>query len=187
MISEVTKQPPVWKIALTMILNPGLALKNAMEKVPWMFSLSISALAFTSFFLQTGLDLYRTGHKVILSVIILSLLGALYGSVGVALIACIIWVVSKMFGNDKTLKWTVSAFGLSYSSTFIYAFLGLLFSLFLHWRTAVAFGVTGVLWATKPMISTIKELVKGRLGLSVLLATVCGGLLLIGWVFIGNM
>ena len=44
-----------------MILNPAQVVKGAMERVPWPVSLSISGLAFTLFFLQTGLDMHRVG------------------------------------------------------------------------------------------------------------------------------
>jgi hypothetical protein len=50
----------------------------------------------------------------------------------------------------------------------------------------VAFGVTGVLWATGPMIASIKQMSRENTALSVIVATVCSGLLLFGWVLLGN-
>jgi hypothetical protein len=185
LVTAVKKPVPLWKSALTMISNPGLVLKKAMSNIPWPFSLSISSLAFALFFLQTGLDLLRTGHKGITFVIVITLLGAIYGSLGVSLIALIAWGLSKAFGNAQTVKWTITAFGLGYSSTLIYVTLGIAFSLLFHWKTSVAFGVTGVLWATGPMIATIKEMTKERIGVSIMLATICSGLLLFGWSLLG--
>jgi len=179
------KQPPLWRVAATMILNPGAVLKQAMSKVPWSFSLSVSALAFALFFLSTGLDLLRTGQRGVPFVILITVLGALYGSIGISLVALFAWVLCRAFGYTHKITWAIAAFGLGYSSTFIYALLGVLFSLFFHWKTSVAFGVTGVLWAIGPMTSTIKEMTKERLGISILIATICSGLLLFGWSLFG--
>lgn len=185
MATIAVKQPPLWRVAATMIMNPGAVLKQAMSRVPWPFSLSVSALAFALFFMSTGLDLLRTGHKGVPFVIVITVLGALYGSIGVSLIALIAWVLSIAFGNKHPVTWVIAAFGLGYSSTFIYALLGVVFSLFFHWKTSVAFGVTGVLWAIGPMTATIKEMTKERLGISILLATICSALLLFGWSLFG--
>jgi len=181
------KQPPLWKVAATMILNPGAVLKQAMSKVPWSFSLSVSALAFALFFLSTGLDLLRTGQKGVPFVILITVLGALYGSIGISLIALLAWVLCRAFGYTHKITWAIAAFGLGYSSTLIYALLGVAFSLLFHWKTSVAFGVTGVLWAIGPMTATIKSMTKDRLGISILLATICSGLLLFGWSMLGNI
>lgn len=170
-----------------MILNPGAVLKQAMSKVPWSFSLSVSALAFALFFLSTGLDLLRTGQKGVPFVILITVLGALYGSIGISLIALLAWVLCRAFGYTHKITWAIAAFGLGYSSTLIYALLGVAFSLLFHWKTSVAFGVTGVLWAIGPMTATIKSMTKDRLGISILLATICSGLLLFGWSMLGNI
>ncbi len=181
------KQPPSWRVALTMIMNPGAVLKQTMSKVPWPFSLSVSTLAFALFFMSTGLDLLHTGQKGVPFVIMSTVLGALYGSIGISLISLIAWVLSIAFGNKHQVTWVIAAFGLGYSSTLIYALLGVLFSLFFHWNTSVAFGVTGVLWAIGPMTATIKNMTGERLGVSVIIATICSGLLLFGWSLLGNI
>lgn len=186
MTSVVVSEQRSWKTALGMMLNPGLIVREAMGHVSWQYSLMVSGLAFTFFFLQTGLDLMRSGHSGVGQVIALGAMGAIYGSLGVALIAQIACLITKAFGNKHSVKWVISAFGLSYSSTLIYALIGLLFSLFLQWNTSVAFGVSGVLWALGPMIATIKEMTGGRLWVSITCATLCGGLLLFGWVILAN-
>jgi hypothetical protein len=174
------------RTALSMMVNPGAVLKKAVAGIPWPFSLSISSLAFLLFFLQTGLDLFRTGQKGIGFILLLSLEGLLFGSVGIAALAMIAWGITKAFKGNKSLKWVISAFGLGYSSTLIFTFLGLLFSLILHWNTSVAFGVSGVLWATGSMIATVKEMSQDNTFLAVLIATICCGLLLLGWALLGN-
>lgn len=180
------KRPNPFRAALTMMLNPGAVLKKTVSKIPWPFSLSISALAFMLFFMQTGLDLMRIGLKDIKFVLLLSFEGFLFGSVGIALLAVIAWGLTKVFKGNKSIGWAISAFGLGYCSTLIFTILGLFFSLVLHWNTSVAFGVTGVLWATGPMIASIKEMSRGSTTLSVIVATICSGLLLLGWSLLGN-
>ena len=148
---------PKWRVVLNMMLSPGNVLKGAMGKVPWQFSVSISATAFMLFFLQTGLDLYRTGQKDMMFVIFTALKGAVYGAVAIPILAAIVWAIVKPMKSDKTLKWVISAFCLSYSGALVYCISGILFSLFLGWRTSVAFGITGVLWATGPIVAVVEK------------------------------
>jgi len=170
-----------------MMFNPGLVVKKAMLNVPWPFSLSVSCLAFTFFFTQTGLDLMRAGSAGPSFVALTAVMGFIYGTAGVVLIAAFAWVMARAFGNTHPVKWVISAFGLGYSSTLIYALMGLVFSLAFEWRTSIAFGATGVLWALGPMIVTIREMTGGRLGVSIAIATICGGLLLFGWALLGRL
>jgi len=184
--TTTAKRPNPLRAALAMMINPAAVLQKRVARVPWPFSLSVSALAFLLFFMQTGLDLLRTGQKGAGFVVLLSVEGLLFGSLGIALLAGIAWAITRIFKGDKPLGWAVSAFGLGYCSTLIFTVLGLLFSLLLHWNTSVAFGVSGVLWATGPMIASIKQMSRDNTALSVIVATVCSGLLLLGWVLLGN-
>jgi hypothetical protein len=138
------------------------------------------------FFMQTGLDLLRIGQKGPGFVVLLSVEGLLFGSLGIALLAVIAWIITRLFRGNKPLGWAVSAFGMGYCSTLIFTVLGMFFSLVLHWNTSVAFGVTGVLWATGPMIASIKQMSRENTALSVIVATICSGLLLFGWALLGN-
>jgi hypothetical protein len=183
---RTVKRPNPIRMALSMMINPGGVLKKAVTGIPWPFSLSISTLAFLLFFMQTGLDLARTGQKGVWSVVWLSVEGLLFGSVGIATLAVIAWGIARIFKGDKPLKWAVSAFGLGYCSTLIFTSLGLLFSIFLHWNTSVAFGVTGVLWAIGPMVASIREMSRENTALAIILATICSALLLLGWAALGN-
>ncbi len=179
-------QPPAWKAALSMMMNPGEVVKRQMAAVPWPVSLSISGTAFTLFFLQTGIDMMRSGQLEVSAVALMAFLGILYGTLGIAAIAVLTWVLTKAAGNTYTLGWTVSTFALGYSATLVYAVIGLICSLAFGWKTAVAFGVTGVLWALRPTIFTIRQMTSDKAGLSVAIATLCGAILLFGWAMLGR-
>lgn len=186
MTQQVIRKTHPVRAAIIMMFNPGEILKTGISHIPWPFSLSVSTAAFMIFFLQTGLDLWRSGMKSFASVLLLAGEGALFGLFGVGLLASLAWVLGKVAGGDKPYKWAISAFGLSYCSSFIYGVLGLITSFALGWNTSIAFGVTGVLWATGPIISSIREMTKGRMVVSVFIATLCSSLLLLGWSILGN-
>ena len=63
----------------------------------------------------------------------------------------------------------------------VYGAAGLVFNLFFKWNTSLAFGVTGVLWALGPMMAVFRQLSKGKIAGSVVFATICGALVLLGW------
>lgn len=81
----------------------------------------------------------------------------------------------------------VSSFCLSYSGALIYGVLGIAFSLILGWKTSLAFGITGVLWAIGPIIITIRELTGGKNSLSVPIAALVSAVVLISWSAFGNL
>ena len=143
-------------------------------------------MAFALFFLQTGLDLGRSGSASLPQIAVLAVMGAVYGSVGIAVIAGIAWVLSLPSRSKRSIGWTLRAFALGYSPALVYALVGIVFNVVLGWNTAVVFGVTGVLWAMGPMLATLKEMTGGRTGPSAVLATVCGGLVLFGWSLLGT-
>jgi hypothetical protein len=182
---EHTK-PPLIKTIFGMMINPAGALKGALSG-RWYSGPAVSALAFGLFFIQTGLDLYKTGQKEWSYVLLSAGTGVAYGLVVIPLIASVMWVILKAAKTDKSFIQAISAFCLSYSGALIYGILGLVFSLAMGWKTSVAFGVTGVLWAIGPMIFTIRELTGGKNALSVPLATLVGGMVLISWSVFGNL
>ncbi len=183
---ESTK-PSLFRTIFGMMVNPAGTLKNAMLHTKWYFSVGISALAFGLFFGQTGLDLYKTGQKGTEFVLLSGAAGIAYGLLAIPLIGFFLWTVLKLSRTERKMKETVSSFCLSYSGTLIYGIAGLAFSLVLGWKTSVAFGVTGVLWAIGPMIVTIRELTGGKNSLSIPLATVVGGVVLLSWSVFGNL
>ncbi|MEW6554303.1 MAG: hypothetical protein AB1384_08470 [Actinomycetota bacterium] len=169
------------KAAFQVMLDPGGVVGEMLAGVPAAFSLCIPALAFTLLFLQAGLDMHRAGVRSSAGVVGLTFLGTLYGLAGIALVAAAAWAAARALGSDCSLGWTLRAFGIGYTPSLIYAACGLFFNAAFGWNTAATFGVTGLLWSMSPLMSTGREILGGRLGLSVLLATVCGGLLLFGW------
>ena len=182
---ESTK-PALFRTIFGMMINPAGTLKNALI-TKWYFAVVISALAFGLFFGQTGLDLYKTGQKGWDFVVLSGGAGMVYGIVAIPLLAVVIWVILKAAKTDKSLLQTISSFCLSYSGALIYGIIGIIFSLALGWKTSVAFGVTGVLWAIGPMIITIRDLTGGRNALSVPIATTVGIAVLISWSVLGNI
>ena len=119
-------------------------------------------------------------------VVVLCLLGVLYGTLGVVFLGAIAWVATRALGATLTLEATVRALALGYCPALVYAVFGLVMNVAFGWNTALAFGVTGVLWAIGPMIATLREMLGGRIEPSVVLATILGGLTLFGWAFLGT-
>ncbi|WP_051259319.1 hypothetical protein [Schaalia suimastitidis] len=175
-----------WKAVLKMMLNPGEVVKNQMLKVPWPLSLTISGLAFALFFLQTGLDMYRSGTTSIIIVGVLTGLGFVYGTVGMSLLALLMWSLSQAQQHGHTIGWAISTFALGYSATLIYSIFGLIFSLVFDWNTSVAFGVTGLLWALRPTMHTIKQMSGDRVAFSIAMTSLSGAILLFGWAALGT-
>jgi hypothetical protein len=171
--------------ALAMILNPVQIVKTTLDRIPWPVSLSISGLAFTLFFLQTGLDMHRVGTRSGGAVVGITFLGLLYGTAGVALVAAVAWALARLLGSERSLEWTVRAFCLAYTPTLVFTTVGLIFNLALGWNTAVAFGVTGMLWALLPIIAVVREMIGEKLGASLAISTLCGGIILCGWALLG--
>ena len=183
---ENTKQSLIRTI-FGMMMNPSGILKNALLSTKWYISVAISTAAFGLFFIQTGLDLYKTGQKGVDFIWLSIAAGALYGMIVIPIIGFFIWAILKISKSDKDIKWTISSFCLSYSGALVYGALGIVFSLVLGWKTSVAFGVTGVLWAIGPMIISIREMTDGKNALSIPIATVVSALVLISWSFLGSI
>jgi hypothetical protein len=179
-------RPNAVRSALAMILNPGQVVKSALERVPWPFCLAVSGLAFTVFFLQTGLDMHRVGTAGSGAVIGYTFLGLGVGTIGVGLVAALAWALARPLGCGRSLEWTVRAFCLAYSATLIFAIIGLIFNLAGGWNTAVAFGITGALWAFYPMLGIVKEMTGEHLAASLALTTICGALIMSVWAVMGT-
>ena len=178
---------PIFRTIISMMISPAAALKSAVSGFPWFLSLAVSGLAFGLFFLQTGLDLYKTGQKGFGFVVLSGFSGVLYGVVFIPLVGALVWIILKLAKNDKDIKWSVSSFCLSYSGALVYGILGLIFSIVFAWKTSVAFGVTGVLWATGPMILAIREMTEGNNKISIPIATVVGAVVLLSWSLFGQI
>jgi hypothetical protein len=173
--------PGAWQAVVMMMINPGQVLARRLAGISWIFALLVSGAAFALFFLQTGLDRSRAGSGRWTTTMGLSVTGFFYGTLGIAFIGLVAWVLSKAIGGRQDPGWVVRAIALSYGSALIYSAVGLLFNVALGWNTAVSFGVTGVLWALGPMMAVFKDLSGGKTFGSILLSTICGALVLLGW------
>ena len=178
---------PRWRALVGVLLNPGGARAGDIAFIPWLLTLFVSGAAFGLFFLQTGLDRLSAGTADWAGVGLLAALGCVFGTLGVLSLALVAWILLSLGGSKASPKDVIRAFALAYSPTLVAVSLGLVAHLLLGWRTAVAFGVTGVLWALGPINSTLRRMSGGRTLLSLALASACGALLLLGWGLLGGL
>jgi hypothetical protein len=181
--TSTSKRPKL----LAVMFNPGGLNQEQLSTVKWSLVLLIPGLAFALFFMQTGLDQMKVGSLDGTDTFLLTMLGLLYGTVGVTLISLVAWAGTRLFGGKTTIANSIRLLALAYSPTLIYVSLGILANLMFDWRTTVAFGVTGVLWAIGPMITGLRKMTGGKTTVSVILATICGALLLLGWSILGGV
>jgi len=172
---------PAWRRIFGFALNPGGAIRGHLAQVPLAQAYAVPALAFALFFLQAGLDRARVGKADGATVALLVLAGLLFGTLGVALVAVLGWGAVRLLGGSATLGEVQRAFTLAYSPTLISTLLGLAFSLAFGWRTAIAFGVTGVLWALGPMTGAARQMLGGRLWPAIAVSSLCGLAVLFAW------
>jgi hypothetical protein len=170
-----------WREFFGVMFNPGQVIKGRMDNVSWPWAYAISGSAFFLFFLQSGLDLLRAGKAGPLQVILLTLAGGCWGTLGIGGMAAVAWVLCRPFGTPHSFSWTLRSFALGYSPALIYTALGLLANILLGWNTALAFGATGVLWSLGPNIAVLREMLAARLLPSALLATFFGAATLLVW------
>jgi len=178
----------LWRVVCATMAAPGEILRRHAAALPAPVALTVSGAAFAIFFAQTAIDLHRGAawdQSAIVSAAVLAGTGGALGTVGVCLLAVLAFVLTRPFGGSATLGWSVRAFGLAYSPTLIYGICGLLAQLVLGWPAALAFGVTGFLWALSPLHATIAELAGGRMWPATILTTVIGGVLLAAWATLG--
>jgi hypothetical protein len=165
---------------LHMMLNPGQVLTQRMKDVGMIYALLVSGSAFALFFFQTGLDRSRgTGDWSL--ALALGGVGLVFGTIGIATVGLVAWVLSQFIGGRQRPDWVVRAIALSYGSALVYSGVGLLFNLALGWNTSISFGITGVLWALGPMMAVFKEVSGGKTYGSILMSTICGSLVLVAW------
>ena len=169
------KRPGILGRCFGVMVNPGAVLVRSAEELGLAGALGIPALAFALFFLQTALDLDRSG------VLGPFVGGAMIGALGVPLLALLVWVVTRPLGGTETLAWTVRAFGLAYAPALVYGVCGLAANVILGWHTALAFGVTGVLWTISPLFTALRRMTGERRRLSMILATMVGLVVLLAW------
>lgn len=182
------QRPALWRVVCATMAAPGEILRRHAGSLPAPLALGVSACAFGLFFAQTGIDLHRGqpwDAAALAALGVLAAGGVLIGSLGVAMLALLAWVLARPFGSGASLAWTLRAFGLAWSPTLLYGICGLCAQLALGWPAALAFGVTGYLWALGPLHAAIAALTGGRALVDALLTTAVGGLLLFAWAAIG--
>lgn len=170
-----------WWSILLMMVSPGQLLAQGLGHISWPFALGVSGSAFAIFFLQTGLDRLHVSSASVIHCVLLALVGGIFGSAGIAAIGVVAWSLSLLIGGTEPPDWVIRAVALSYGSALVYGIVGLVFNLLFKWNTSMSFGVTGVLWALGPMMTVFRQLSKGKVLASVVLATLCGALVLLGW------
>lgn len=180
---QVRERKPL-AMLITMMMNPRGAINQSFSKFPWFISVVISGLAFGTFFLQTGLDLWKTGQEGFLYVIKITSLGVGFGLVGIPLMAVLMWPVLKFSKSDMSFKSTISFVCLSYSAALVYGVVGLLFSVILGWKTALSFGATGVLWSLGPLMISLRQALKDKIVVAVILTSLAGAFILFAWQYL---
>lgn len=184
--AEAQKKPSILGLVLGVMSAPSVVIQQHLAHVSWIAAYGVSGLAYGLFFLQTGLDLARVGKMDEAGILALALTGVVFGTIGVMLLGAVTWMGAKIWGSTYRLPDALRAFGLAYSPTLVYALCGLAVNLALGWNTAVAFGVTGLLWALNPIANIIKQFTQEKTIPTVLLTTLCGVLMLIGWAYLGG-
>lgn len=178
--------PVPWRVAAAFLISPGPVVRRVVQSVPLWASLFVPGAAFALFFLQTGLDRMEAETAEGATAGLLSVVGFAYGTVGLAALAVVIAATLRLLGADHPTPAVVSAVALAYSPTLVYVLLGLAANLAVGWRTAVAFGATGVVWAVAPLVGVLRELTGGRTVVAIATATLSGTLVLLGWALLGG-
>jgi len=155
--------------------NPGSVISRYATDFGIPAAVGVPALAFAVFFLQMALDLDQSGKMGPF------IGGAIVGGLTIPFLALLVWGVTRPFGEKKTLRWTVQAFGLAYAPAVVYGVCGLAANVLLGWHTTVAFCVTGVLWTLSPLFATLRQMTGDRRRLSMVLATMVGLVVLVVW------
>ena len=177
---------PAWELFFALLFSPQRALQQS-SKISWALAYGISAAAFVLLFLQTGLDLQRAGKIETAQIAVLAAWGLALGTAGVGLIGSIAWGGARLLGSDIGWSDSLRSFGLAFCPSLLYGLFGLACNLALHWNTALAFGVTGLLWALGPVSAMIRQFTKDKLLPALLLTTLCGALMLGGWALLGGV
>lgn len=161
--------------------NPAALSEEEIDKISLTSVIGVSGLTYSLFFLQTGLDQKKAGTKTLVEAFILAIKGLGIGTIGLIGLSCLIFIIMKIFSCKVSLNVLIKSFALSYTTPLISIFLGLLLNIFLDINTALAFGVSGVLWSLNPLFRIIRNYTNDNLNLSLIISTVTGLLILFTW------
>lgn len=171
---------------LPMMFNPSAFIENYLQNASFVFALLVSGSAFGLFFLQTGLDLYRTGQKNLQFVYTIAGVGLLYGALVIPFFGVLLWLFLKIARSKSSFRQVLTITCLAYSGLFVYSIFGVAFSLLLNWRTSITFGLSGAVWSIGATIATARKLSK-NMAFSIFLAIVFGSAVLLSWYYLGNI
>ncbi len=180
--------PAPWRLVFATMAAPAEIIRRHAGALPAPIALLVSGSAFACFFAQTAIDLRRGqpwDEAALAGAAVLAASGLLLGTLGVALLALLAWIVTRPLGADTAFGFTLRAFGLAFAPTLVYGLCGLAAQLGLGWPAALAFGVTGYLWALAPLNAAIAELVGERRAAGLVLTTLIGAVLMLAWAAIG--
>ena len=165
---------------LSYLLNPGEILNSEIQSSFPIIGLAVSGVSFTGFFLLTGFD-NQSGF------FFPDIKGLLFGTLGIAFLAVIIWLIVRGLNNGNKLEHVIGSFSLCYTTTMIFTFLGLFLKLILGWNTSVSLGMSGMLFAFSPMISVITSFTGGKRFLDVVIITFAGIYVILFWALLNKM
>ncbi len=181
MDEKMIKHP---KVSLLKWMNPAGMLEHELEKVPWYIAIIISGIAFGLLFWQTGLDQRAVKEIGIPEIATLAIKGILMGTLGVIVLSFFVWVFIRITNKSISLEQAIKQMALSYTAPMVGLLFGLILNIAFGSRTAIAFGISGVLWSLNPIFRTIKKASKDRIFLSLFLTTAIGLIVMLSWDFL---
>ncbi len=104
-------RPALWRVVFATMAAPAAILRRHAGALPAPLALGVSTVAFALFFAQTGIDLHRGqtwDTAALASLGVLAGAGAVLGSLGLALLATIAWLLLRPFASDTGLGWDYS-------------------------------------------------------------------------------
>lgn len=167
--------------ALLKYFNPEALSTGELSKIPFVYPIGISGLTYGLFFLQTGLDQKKAGSKTLFEAIILGIKGLGIGTFGLIGLSVVVFIIMRISKSEYSLPNLIKTFCLSYTTALLSLTIGLILNIFFHANTAIAFGVTGVLWSLNPLFRVLRKNTKGNFTLSLILCTTIGLMVLIIW------
>jgi hypothetical protein len=165
---------------LSYFLNPGEIINSEIRSSFPLLGLAVSGVSFMFFFLLTGLD-NQTGF------LLPAIKGLLFGTIGIAFLAVIIWLIVKGLNNGNKLEHVIGSFSLCYTTTMLFTFLGLFLKIIIGWNTSVSLGMSGMLFTFSPMISVITSFTGGKRFLDVIIITFAGIYVILFWALLNKM
>lgn len=165
---------------LSYFLNPGEIINSEIRSSFPLLGLAVSGVSFMLFFLLTGLDNQSGFFFPVLK-------GLFFGTVGIAFLALIIWLIVKGLNNGNKLEYVIGSFSLCFTSSMLFTFLGLFLKLILGWNTSVSLGMSGMLFAFSPMISVITSFTGGKRFLDVIIITFAGIYIILFWALLNQL